>query len=107
MAVDVARRIEWALNKQSRVLEREGDACWSAVVDGGDGPDAFVVGVLRSAQKLDHLGDVLAAWAVDRDGHERPDAEVDRVVRDVAQQLDALGVPREEPRPPGPRNRGV
>jgi hypothetical protein len=105
--LDVVRRIEWVLTKQRGILERDGESCWSALVKGGDGPDAFVVGVLRAAQAVDDLGEVLATWAVDRNGHEPPDAEVDRVVSEVAQQLDALGVPREEPRPPGQRNRGV
>ena len=105
--LDVVRRIEWVLGKQSGALERDGDAYWSALVNGGDGPNAFLVGVLRAAQAVDDVGDVLARWAVDREGHERPDASVDRVVGDVAQALDALGVPREEARPPGPRNRGV
>ena len=105
--LDVVRRIEWVLGKQSGVLEREGEACWSALVNGGDGPDTFLVGVLRAAQAVDDLGDVLATWAVNREDHERPDAAVDRVVAHVARELDALGVPREEARPPGPRNRGV
>ena len=105
--LDVVRRVDFALAKRSVVLERDGNEIWQALTSDGAAPDEFVVGVLHAAQVLDDLGDILAAWAVDRHGHERPDTEVDRVVADVARQLDALGVPREEQRPPGPRNRGV
>jgi hypothetical protein len=62
---------------------------------------------LRAARELDQLGDVLAAWAVDPHDGRPPDAEVDDVVEEVAQQLEVLGVPHEEQRPPGARNRGV
>ena len=105
--LDVVRRVEWALNKKSKVVEREGPEVWAALTDGSAGPDPFVVGVLRAARELDGLGDVLAAWAVDRDHSPRPDADVDDTVEAVQQQLDALGVPHEEQRPPGARNRGV
>jgi hypothetical protein len=102
--LELVRRVDATLGKHTAELDRDGPALWQAVADGGDGPDAYVVGVLRAARELDALGEVLATWAVDRAGN-RPDDEVDRVVADVAQRLDALGVPREE-RPPGPRNRG-
>jgi hypothetical protein len=104
--LELVRRTEWALNKQSAVIEREGDELWSALERGTGGPDAFVIGLLRVARELDRLGDVLATWAIDRGSHDPPDAEVDEVVEAVAQQLDTLGVPDEE-RPPGPRDRGV
>jgi hypothetical protein len=75
---------------------------WNALEGGAVGRlGAEVEG--RAAQELDRLGDVLAAWAVDRSGTS-PDAEVDRVVDDVAQRLGALGVPQQATA--GPRNRG-
>ncbi len=102
--LDVVRRVDWALGKQSAVIEDESPALLNTL--GGDSSidvDAHVVDLLRAAKELDHLGDVLATWAVDRAG-ERPDAEVDRVINRVAQQLDALGVPREDRSGP-PRGR--
>jgi hypothetical protein len=100
--LDLVRRVEWALGKQSKRVEREGAALWSALESVDDGDD--LVALLRAAQELDGLGDVVVAWAVDRTG-ESPDARVDAVVADVGRRLDALGVPHEER--PGPRNRGV
>jgi hypothetical protein len=100
--LDLVRRVEWALGKQSKRVEREGAALWSALESGDDGDD--LVALLRAAQELDGLGDVVVAWAVDRTGGS-PDARVDAVVADVGQRLAALGVPYEER--PGPRNRGV
>jgi hypothetical protein len=100
--LDLVRRVEWALGKQSKRVEREGASLWSALESGDDGDD--LVALLRAAQELDGLGDVVVAWAVDRTG-ESPDARVDAVVADVGRRLDALGVPHEER--PGPRNRGV
>jgi hypothetical protein len=102
---DLVRRTEGALGKHRALFEREGQRLWSALEQGGsDASDAQVVGILRVARELDRLGDVLAAWAVDISGI-RPDAEVDRVIGDVAQQLDVLGVPHQE-RPTTRRNRG-
>jgi hypothetical protein len=102
--LELVRRVDATLGKNTAELDREGPAFWNALQRDGDEPDAYVVGVLEAARELDGLGEVLATWAVDRAG-ERPNAEVDRVVADVARRLDVLGVPREE-RPPGPRNRG-
>jgi hypothetical protein len=102
--LELVRRIDAALGKNASALDRDGPAFWNALEKVGAEPDAYVVGVLRAARELDALGEVLATWAVDRAG-DRPNADVDRVVADVARRLDALGVPREE-RPPGPRNRG-
>ena len=103
--LDLVRRTEWALGEQRARFEREGERLWSALEDGeAVASDAPAIGILRVASELDRLGDVLAAWAVDISGT-RPDAEVDNVIDDVAQQLDVLGVPQQE-RPPGPRNRG-
>jgi hypothetical protein len=102
--LDISRRVEWALAKNSAAIERDGDAFWNALANGGPPPDDFLFGVLEVAQQLDRLGDVIAEWAVDIDGP-RPDAAIDRVVADAARNLDALKVPRQEP-PPGVRNRG-
>jgi hypothetical protein len=101
--LDNIRRVDFALAKQSRMLEREGPALWDALHRKGDA-DPYVVGVLGCAQALDDLGEILSAWAVAYPDA-RPDADVDRVVQRVTKELDKLGVPREE-RPPGPRNRG-
>jgi hypothetical protein len=101
--LELVRRTEWALGKQSKRVEREGPELWAALESGTDGDD--LVALLAVARELDDLGDVVAAWAVDRSG-DAPEARVDAVVADVASRLDALGIPHEE-RPPGPRNRGV
>jgi hypothetical protein len=104
--LDVMRRTEWALGKQRATLERDGAHVWEALAHGGaTADDAQLLGLLRIAREIDALGDVLAEWAIDIT-RDRPDAEVDRVIDDGAQQLDVLGVPEQE-RPPGPRNRGV
>ena len=106
--LELVRRIEFALKPHTKLLEREGPALWQAVEAGDEatGPDASVVGLLRAMAEIDRLGDVLAAWAVDRAG-EPPDADVDAVTADVARRLEDLGVPREERhRPPGRRGRG-
>jgi hypothetical protein len=103
--LDLVRRTEWALGRHASVIARDGPALWNALDgDASSTLDADVVGLLRAARELDDLGDILASWAVDRAGSP-PDADVDRIVADVARRLDALGVPHEE-RPPGPRNRG-
>ena len=103
--LELVRRVDAALGKNAAALTKNGPAFWNALEHDGEAPDPYVVGVLCAARDLDALGEVLAGWAVDRAG-DRPNGDVDRVVADVAQQLDALGVPREE-RPPGPRNRGT
>lgn len=104
--LDLVRRTDWAIGRHAAYIAREGQDLWNALEGGAASTalDAEVDSLLRVAQELDRLGDVLAAWAVDRSGTS-PDAEVDRVVADVARRLDALGVPQQE-RPPGPRNRG-
>jgi hypothetical protein len=103
--LDLVRRTEWALGRHASVIARNGPALWKALDgDTSAAADADVVGLLRAARELDDLGDTLATWAVNRAGSP-PDADVDRVVADVAHRLDALGIPHEE-RPPGPRNRG-
>jgi hypothetical protein len=101
--LEVIRRIDFALSRESKTLEREGDNVWSEVA-GADGDAAGLVALLRVAAEIDRLGDVLVDWAVERKDPS-PDDEVDRVTAEVAARLDELGIPREE-RPPGPRNRG-
>lgn len=103
--LDVVRRTEFALAQHTRVLRRDGVALWAALEGDPVGRDhAHLVELLGVARELDALGDVLARWAVDISG-ERPDAEVDAVTDRAGARLDALGVPHEEPRPPG-RQRG-
>lgn len=103
--LDLVRRTEAALGARTADIARHGTALWSALEDGQPGAvDAGLVGLLRVAQALDRLGDVLATWAVDR-SDPRPDDAVDDTIADVAAQLELLGVPQQE-RPPGRRNRG-
>jgi hypothetical protein len=104
--LDLVRRTQWALAQHDAVLHRDGRALWDAF--GGDAPppdkeQAHIVKLLHVAETLDRTGDVLAEWAVDIAG-ERPDAVVDSTIADVSTRLEALGVPREERRPP--RQRG-
>jgi hypothetical protein len=104
--LEQVRRIEFALRPHGKLLNREGPELWRAVEFGspaGPAPHALVVGLLQAAAELDRLADRLAAWAVDWRS-DRPDAEVDAVVSDVEQRLDALGVAREEGQGP-PRRR--
>jgi hypothetical protein len=103
--LDLVRRTEGALGRERARLEQDGPQLWAALEGGGTtDSDSPVVGLLRVARAFDELGDDLAEWATDI-SRPRPDAEVEEVIDEVAQQLDVLGVPREE-RPPGPRNRG-
>jgi len=102
--LDLVRRTEWALGKQSSTIEHDGAELWAAIENGdAASDDGNVVELLRVARELDRLGDILATWAVDIT-RDRPDADVDVVIADVGARLDALGVPHEE-RPP-PRQRG-
>jgi hypothetical protein len=100
--LESVRRIDFALGKQSKRLEREGEQIWRSL-EQGDNDDPLIA-LLRIAQEVDELGETLASWAVVR-GDTRPNDDVDRVSQAVARQLDDLGVPREE-RPPN-RQRGV
>jgi hypothetical protein len=105
--LDLVRRIEFALHPHNKLLAKEGPLLWEAVQTGAapaSEPSALVVGLLQASAELDRLADDVVAWAVDRAG-ERPDAEVDSVVADVAQRLDELGVAREERQGPPPRRR--
>lgn len=104
--LDLVRRLEWSLGKAKALIDREGHDIWHDL-DSGDedsGSEEFdhVVDLLRAARELDHLGDVLAAWAVDI-STSRPDGEVDEVLVDVAARLEALGIPHEERQPPSRR----
>lgn len=63
-----------------------------------DSEERTVVLLLAVAVELDALGDILAAWALDR-SRRRPDAEVDAISRRAFTMLGALGVDRER-RPP-------
>jgi hypothetical protein len=104
--LELVRRIEAALHNHSKLLASTGPNLWSALeqdeAPAGD-REAMVVGVLRAATELDGLADVMATWACDRNG-DQPDAEVDAAVLAVTQQLDHLGVAREERQGP-PRRR--
>lgn len=103
----LVRRLEFALQPHTKLIEREGPAIWQALdADAVEarGPTGVVVGLLRATVELDGLGDVLSQWAVDRAG-ERPDNEVDAVTADVARRLADLGVPHEDRARP-PRARG-
>ena len=104
--LEQVRRTETAFHALGKVLEKRGPELWAAVEGGTPAEDdAKVVDLLRAAIELDQLGDTLAAWAEDRIGS-RPDDSVDAVTSDVAQRLDDLGLPREEPMARPPRRRG-
>jgi len=107
LILELVRRVEWALKPRMKTIEREGTELWAALSEDtsqSDDDNAALVELLRTTVQLDRLGDLVAAWAVDPRA-ERPDAEVDALTSDVAQRLDALGVPREERTRP-PRSRG-
>jgi hypothetical protein len=103
--LDLVRRIEFAMSSHTKDLELLGPAHWQALETGEatTGVEPFVVDLLRVMSELDQLGDVLAAWAVDRTG-ERPDAAVDTTTAEVGRRLEELGVPHEE-RPTGRQRR--
>lgn len=97
--MELVRRTEHALRPFAKALERDAAPLQAAVSDDGATDVPFEVALLRAMRELDRLGDVLATWAVHRDG-DRPDSTVDAVVADVTARLEQLGVPREErPRP--------
>jgi hypothetical protein len=105
--LELVRRAEGALHGHGKLLERDGPTIWATVTadpPSPTGPHSDVTALLLATAELDRLGDRLATWAVDRAG-DRPDSEVDEVVTDVADRLDTLGIPREEPDRP-PRRRG-
>jgi hypothetical protein len=103
--LELVRRIEFSLHKQSSRLVKEGPAVWAAFEAGSLDGD-LLLGLLDAMRELDRLGDVLADWALDRAG-KQPEAAVDETTAEVAHRLDAIGVPHEERvPPPGARQRG-
>ncbi len=100
--LDVVRRIEFALAKHMKRMERDGPELWVELQGGSDGDE--LLGLLGTIVELDDLGDALADWAADRAG-KHPEGRVDAVVAATARRLDELGIPREERvRPPGARD---
>lgn len=104
--LEVVRRVEAAVRPHLKAIERDGARLWAALdgesrPDGGDDP---AVGLLHVMAELDAVGDELAAWAVDPTTRDRPDAAVDAAVASLGEQLDRLGVPREQRQRP-PRGR--
>ena len=103
--IEVLRRIEVAVHRSSTDLAQHGPALWAALNDEANaGELAPVVELLRVIRDVDAVGEALAQWANDK-SQRRPDDDIGRVVHDAMQRLDALGVPREEARPPQ-RGRG-
>lgn len=105
------RRVLWSLREGSDRLEADGPELLTRARDEGSArpassgdQDDLLVAVLRGALELDALADVLVAWAAER-AVERPDAQVEAMVHEVAQLLDEAGVPH-EPRGGPPRGRG-
>lgn len=96
--LELVRRTDGALKPHAKRLAGESDLLALAEGDQAGGDDATVVALLRVALVLDHLGDVLAAWAAAR-SDDRPDAEIDRIARSAFVMLGELGVARET-RPP-------
>jgi hypothetical protein len=97
--LEALRRVEGALHRHGKLLERDGPAIWATLSDDSPsptGPRRDVTALLLATAELDQLGERLATWAVNRAG-ERPDAEVDDVVTDVDDRLDTLGIARAEP----------
>jgi hypothetical protein len=100
--LQLVRRVEGVFGAHRTQLERNGPELWSELEHAGPETDGLI-GVLQTARELDGVGDVLAEWAVDRTG-DRPNALVDEVVARVADRLEALGIPAEEPIPRGARS---
>lgn len=107
--LDEVRRLESALAAHTDDLRRDGPELWAALEAGSTdlptGGSAELIGLLAAAVQLDGLSDLLATWAVAREG-ERPDVAVDAVTADLAARLDALGIPHEDRLPPPARRRG-
>jgi len=104
--LDLVRRIEAALHPHAARLDRDGPQLWAALAaaDGSADHDDVLLGLLGAVVELDRLGDTLAAWADDRT-HHHPEDAVTTTVSDVAQRLEALGIPHEErTRPPRQRS---
>ena len=101
--LEVVRRVEFGIRPHLKAIERDGAVVWASLSTDGDDP---VIGLLRAMAELDRLGDVLASWAADPRGVERPDEAVDAATTEVTRRLDELGIPKEGPRPRPPRARG-
>ena len=104
--IEVLRRIEVGVRQAAKTFEDHGPSLWSAL-DAGEGhagEHGGALELLRVIRDVDQVGDALAGWANDK-SQPRPDAEIDSVAADAMRRLDALGVPREEGRPPQ-RRRG-
>lgn len=101
--LESVRRLDFALSKHRKRLERDGQEVWDALQRGHT--DDALVALLRVAVEIDELGDTLAAWALDP-YQPAPDAAVDQVIASTSGRLDELGVAREEGPPPGRRTRG-
>ena len=91
--LEVVRRYEGALKPHVKHLQK------------GEVPDE-AVDLLEVGERLDAVADLLAAWARDPHGTDRPDDAVDEATTAAAARLDELGVAREEAPPrPGPGGR--
>lgn len=100
--LELIRRTDGALKTHARAIEQQPELNATArhrratgepeptTAGAGD----MVVDLLVVALELDHLADVLTAWATDID-QPRPDPEVDVVARRVFGRLSDLGVERE------------
>jgi hypothetical protein len=97
--LELVRRIDSATTASRARIEAEGAQLWAAVQADDPSTGDQLVGLLRAAEEIDRLGDVLSSWAADTT-RDRPDSAVDAVITDVAHHLDDLGIPREERRPP-------
>lgn len=102
------RRLDHALHGHRARLLADGPSIWAALAEEGAQGDPEVeqvVALLRVAQDLDAVADVVVAWAEDRAGP-MPEEAVARTAAEVSKRLDDLGIEREErtgPPPPGAR----
>lgn len=111
--MEPVRRLDHALHAHRARLLADGPELWAALTaaepDDGAGrhEDEPLLALLRTAQDLDALADVVVAWAEDRRGPMPEEAVADTAAA-VSRRLDELGVEREEERapPPGRRRAG-
>lgn len=91
--LECVRRYEGAVKPHLKHLQK------------GEVPDDAVE-LLQVGEGLDDVADLLAGWARDPHGADRPDDAVDHAITTAAARLDELGVAREEAPPrPGPGGR--